>query len=510
MIKNKKIFISIFIVLLVTFFCNCKYFFAGTENQLSQYRRTHISHLYSTFKFNSNYFQNVYYGIILWDKFLLILILALIVAKAFSCDINNNFSLKFSLSDKTEDKVFVFIFLMLLLIPASRFNNRVSDPYENRNLTTFPQIIYYDKISDNSADKDKKLRNKEYKNIRFNQFYFKKLNDFVNDRFYTKELLIHINRDFVYNLSLRYPHKDRKVIDKKARWLWAYQSFVSYQKTRGKSSYKRLLDEIYNGLSLFKKYCSNNNIKFYVFVFPDKESIYHPPFSQKNYDDDFIKFIQGVDKNNELNIIFPLRELQAEAAKGELLYYKTEHHLTDDGMYFAYNLLMHKIKADYPDIHITNKKEYNISQNYYIRSDNRRSFTYGYTCHFSGLTLQQCEHYHDYPYTYYVYKNASELKSEAIREPNLLMEKFHFDKGADYKVLLIGNSNIEALSNFLPYSFKDVYKLRLNGPEKISKNNQYKVLKNYKKIIEEFKPDIIIFCTGYDVFRNASDLPLYQ
>lgn len=502
--KNKKIFISTIIVLLFTFFCNCNYFFAGTTiNQLSKYKKTHISYLYSTFKFNSDYFQNTYYGVIFWDKLLLILILALIVAKAFTSDINNNFSLKFSENDKTEDKIFVFIFLMLLLIPASRFNNRVVEPYENRKLANFPQIIYFDKV----LSENNKLKNKECIKIKFNQFYFKNLEDFINDRYYTKPLLIHFNRDLFYNLSFRYPHSEKKVIDKKTNWLWGYQSLISYQNQMSELEYKKLLYSIYKGLSIFNGYCRSNNISFYVFVLPSKESIYHLPFSQKNFDNDFIEFIHDVDKNDEFHTIFPLKELQKEAAKGKLLYYKTEHHLTDDGMYFAYNLLMHKIKADYPDVHITDKKEYNISQNYYIRSDNRRSFSYGYTCHSSGLTIQQCEKFHDYPYTYYVHKNASELKSEAIREPNLLMEKFHFDKGADYKVLLIGNSNIEALSNFLPYSFKDVYKLRLNGPEKISTTNQYKVLKNYKTVIEEFKPDIIIFCVGYDVFKNAKDLP---
>lgn len=511
MIKNKKIFISVFIVLLVTFFCNCKYFFAGTENQLSQYKRTHISHLYSTFKFNSDYFRKVYYGIILWDKFIAILILALLVAKAFGSDINDNISLKFSLKDKKEDKIFVFIFLMLLLIPASRFNNSVSDPYENKKLANFPNIVYHEnKVKDNLLveNKNNKSDKKEDKNIKFNNLYFKKLENFIDDRFYTRPLLIHINRDMVYNLSVKYPHYEKKVIDKKTKWLWSYQSFVSYRKQKSKIGYKKLLNEIYNGLSGFKQYCHHNNINFYVLVLPDKESVYHPPFSQINFDDDYIKFIRDIDTHGEFDIIFPLKELQKEADKGELLYYKTEHHLTDDGMYIAYNLLMQKIKADYPDIHITKKNEYNTIQNYYIRSDNRRSFSLGYSCHVSGLTIQQCEQFHNYLYTYYSHKNVSELKSEIVREPHLLMEKFHYNKGADYRVLLIGNSNIEALSNFLPYSFKDVYKLRLNGPEKIAIKDHYKILKNYKKEIEEFKPDIIIFCTGYNVFRNASDLVL--
>ena len=50
-----------------------------------------------------------------------------------------------------------------------------------------------------------------------------------------------------------------------------------------------------------------------------------------------------------------------------------------------------------------------------------------------------------------------------------------------------------ALIRFLPYSFKELKHIRLNGPRALHGSERYKVMKYYKKEILNYKPDILIY-----------------
>ena len=55
---------------------------------------------------------------------------------------------------------------------------------------------------------------------------------------------------------------------------------------------------------------------------------------------------------------------------------------------------------------------------------------------------------------------------------------------------------MENLMDIIPYSFKNIAKIRLNSP-KVSYLEQYKIAKTYNKEIKNYKPDIIILYVAY-------------
>ena len=61
----------------------------------------------------------------------------------------------------------------------------------------------------------------------------------------------------------------------------------------------------------------------------------------------------------------------------------------------------------------------------------------------------------------------------------------------------MGTSMQENLNGFLPYSFKNLKYYRLNSG-KLSKKEQYKVIKYYKKDILDYNPQILILCLTMD------------
>ena len=77
---------------------------------------------------------------------------------------------------------------------------------------------------------------------------------------------------------------------------------------------------------------------------------------------------------------------------------------------------------------------------------------------------------------------------------------FEYPYGADLKVVLIGTSIIENINDFLPYQFKNMKYIRINGPIGMPDSEHYKIIKYYKKEIVSYKPDImILLITQYNV-----------
>ena len=73
-------------------------------------------------------------------------------------------------------------------------------------------------------------------------------------------------------------------------------------------------------------------------------------------------------------------------------------------------------------------------------------------------------------------------------------KKYYFPYGADLKVIQIGTSMNENLTQFTPYTFKNLKYYRLNAIKGINVSEEYKIMKYYKRKIMEYQPDILIFC----------------
>ena len=64
-------------------------------------------------------------------------------------------------------------------------------------------------------------------------------------------------------------------------------------------------------------------------------------------------------------------------------------------------------------------------------------------------------------------------------------------------------SQNENLTEFIPFTFKHVKRLRNNNVQGIKAEEEFKIIKYYKDEILEYKPNIIIFCITYN---NISEL----
>jgi len=107
-------------------------------------------------------------------------------------------------------------------------------------------------------------------------------------------------------------------------------------------------------------------------------------------------------------------------------------------------------------------------------------------------------------YKYYKHKDFSKLKVKTFNQPNNRSKIFYYPKGANKRVILFGTSMNENLSEFIPFTFKDVKRIRNNEVTGINQVEEWKILKHYKKTILEYKPDIFILCF---TITNILDMP---
>lgn len=480
--KKKSIYIVLF-AFIITLLFNGIYIYTNLPYVLARYKSNHFGYPITDFNFYNSYLGNIYNGIILWDKLVIVVIISFFIVYICSKYLFKNFDIKNYSNAKSEDKIFIIIFLIFLLLPMSRFDYKTYDLFENRKLAGLPQIVRYNGLNKN---------------------YFKEFSKYVDDRFFTRSLLISIYKEVIYNCAVRFPHGNRRVVDKKTKWLTRYYMPPVYKITLKNNYYKFVVD-IKNNLRAFNDYCNKNNIKFYILIFPEKASIYHP-YSVKNYNDDSIKeFMKTINSNNNLNLIFPIDELQKASKGKELLYYKTDHHLTNDGIYVGYKSLMSKVQKDFPDVKILNKNDFVILRNRLVKNGLYGNYLLGEVCNGANLTKIQCQKHLDYEYAYYFHKDKMRLKSMTLSLQNNIVHLYEYNSAPKHKALFIGNSIVDAMPVFTAYTFSDVYNLRLNSAYAARKigayEEQYKILKNYRNFIEEYKPDMIIFVMGYDVVK---------
>ena len=253
-------------------------------------------------------------------------------------------------------------------------------------------------------------------------------------------------------------------------------------------------------LQKFNDFCNKNKIKLYILITPQKSDIY--PYNANLLKN--TEFLQNELKKSGLRAIYPLDELK-EGANKNYMFFKTEHHWTDDAAYISYNLLINSIQKDFPNIKPLSIYDFTLSYNYLIRGDWERSFRYGTTCHNIGLPLSECKKFHDTKYRYYTNKNVDDLKIENKDNKNTYINYYHFPNGAPYRAILMGSSQIENLAEFIPYSFSNTLKIRNKNETKTDKPF-YKIMKYNKDLILDYKPDILILCLSYNHFKHLRDI----
>ena len=266
------------------------------------------------------------------------------------------------------------------------------------------------------------------------------------------------------------------------------------------SNYKPvLLQPIVHNLIQLNHFCQQHEIKFYILETPKKESVYKE-LIEDNYGFDRNKFVKFSQEQNTLReevrkhgipYIYPYNALR-NTARQDFTFFKWSHHWTETGAFVAYRELMKQIRKDFPDMPVVSLDDYRRSQSWLIRDDYMEEYMRGVYL----LRLFNVGDEDDPPnrtfYNYYDFKDADKMTMKIGR----FTKEFCYTDGR-HKVMLIGTSQNENLLRFLPYSAARTKYIRTNFGQ-VKNEDEFKILKLYKKDILAFKPDILILSIHTD------------
>ena len=375
--------------------------------------------------------------------------------------------------------VFLTIFFVFLFVPMSHINQNEISKVENRKLASKPLFIT--------------------ETGEINYSYGKQFDSWFNDRFNLRKNFISLYNFLVYKFSMEQATIGKYEINKKYKFF-----FFNLSKC-----YNQNFDMNYIEQNLYKlnDYCRKNDIKLYVLIVPQREFIYDEWNSKtkKILTDSNSELVNKTKQKFGVEIIYPKLELE-QLKKQELVFYRTDHHPTDEAQYLLYNLLIDKMKKDLPMLKITQRKDFDIYKRNLVRAEFERNFRAGYTYERANISDKS---FSKFKYTYFDYKNLKDLKIQG-EFPHFSMK----NKNGNYKLLIIGDSYQESLAYFLITSFNEIEKYRINSGKKVKgyfdtpKRKKEFEFKPYSRIIEKYKPDamlIIINTERTNVFEDLFD-----
>lgn len=357
-----------------------------------------------------------------------------------------------------------------------RISNEKTSKSENRNLATYKPLF------------------KTKGGLNFN--YGKDFDKWFSDRFNLREKIIFWQHQTNYKVRSNYVEMNNKFIFKKSRYIinnYA-KNFIPFTDEE--------LERYSRNIYKFNKFCEDNNIKLYVVIPPSQLSFnqkYILTYCNRQQEDRVVKFIDYAKKKYNLaNIIFPEAELHKNE-NGELIYFKTDHHLTDYGSYILYKHLINKMKKDLPLLMITPQNDFKIYERTLARYEYHRNFNEG--CEYINAKIKAPELLKT-KYIYYDYKYPEKIKITGTKA-----HKTFINNNGHYKLLIIGDSYMENLLYFLNTSFYKIEKYRSNMDQLKTPKRKYELeIKAYENIIKKFKPDAIILIKHSGTMDSLKDM----
>lgn len=407
--------------------------------------------------------NSVYHAKFLYFNILLVLSLALFIMYAFYK--------KEPEKSKIIDIVFLAIFFSSLIVPVLYISNNETTEIENRTLATYRPLFLA--------------------NSKINYGFTQNFDAWVKDQFYLKNEFI-----YAYNRNIKGMNDiivdEDHTYNKKTKRM--FQSYHGFNYKFGDDLYivvMKYLNQLY-------KFCKENNIKLYILIAPTTDEILYDklyPYNLKNYTIEHYEFMKRIQKYSKAPVIYPYEEFFRECNDTIHCFFKTDYHWTEYGAYVGYKALIRRIQQDYPNVKIVPENEYNTFTSKKIRSDFKRIFYRGNIFYnIFPYYKKEMDEILDTDYLYYINKNEKLLEVETINIPFKKQKTLYYPKGADLRVLQIGTSANESLVEFIPYTFKNVKYIRINDVERVKKDDEFKILENYKTEILNYKPDIMIFC----------------
>ena len=197
------------------------------------------------------------------------------------------------------------MFFILLFIPMSCISKKEKSLVENRYLAKKPMLIV-----------DKK----------FNLNFGKDFNDWFNDRFAARKIMINSNTSVKCILNRKSCQNGNIIYNKKYNLIYR-DNFWGMELIEGDK--KDILNTYVNNINRFKKYCDKENIKPYILIIPRQYNFFNIDISdvRKNSPDPAEKVIEHLKKNTNVKILYPKEEM-AIANKTTPVFFKTDHHWT--------------------------------------------------------------------------------------------------------------------------------------------------------------------------------------
>ncbi len=367
--------------------------------------------------------------------------------------------------------IFLTVFFILLFLPISHIDQSKISYTENRTLAKYHPLI----------TKKGKL------NLKFGKEY----EEWFNDRFFLRKNLIFLH--YTTRLLINKKISDDTILYSSSNNWAIYKSHIPNKRNLDKNTYLKSL----SNLDMFNKFCIKNNIKLYVLIVPFNAYLYQEQQIKEAKNQDALQFINNniykLQKESDATIIYPFNELK-KASENDWVAFKVDHHWTEYGAFIGYQELIKAIHKDYSNIIPVNEADYNTFKSKKIRSYFNRQFFNGNALNSAPFLNIYANKILDTKYLYYENKNKNLLKVKIKDIEGAKNKTFYYPKGANYRVLEMGTSMNENLLQFTPYTFKNLKYIRFNSVKNRKTEEEFKIMKYYKKDILNYKPDIIILC----------------
>ncbi|GHV31969.1 hypothetical protein AGMMS4952_21550 [Spirochaetia bacterium] len=182
----------------------------------------------------------------------------------------------------------------------------------------------------------------------------REIDAYISDRFAGRSRIIRLMNKF--NFLVLHKSHDKKILVGKDNWLFYIDKslgdeFANFNKTNLFTMPKQ--QNFLENLTLINETCEKNNIKFIFLIAPTTSSVYPEkyPFPRPKGMSLADQLLAIMPENLREKTIFPLDYLISK--KGEHtqpLYYNNGLHWNKLGIYYTYELLFEKLKADFPNI----------------------------------------------------------------------------------------------------------------------------------------------------------------
>jgi len=360
------------------------------------------------------------------------------------------------------DIAFLLIFCILLCIPASNISKAKKSKAENRYLAKRAVLV---------------------KNSKINLNFGKEFNEWFNDRFYLRKQAIRTNTILVCMINSKNCTNGMVTFDKKHKLLYRKNFWGMEPIDADKEDVLRTY--AFN-LNRFNDYCKRNNIGLYLLIVPRQADYFDfdMPDKRKYEANPANEVISYLKTNTDANIVYPTQQM-ALANKETPVFFKTDHHWTKKGAYTGYSEVIKEIQKKYPDVKLLDE---NKLEKYYDKRVSEwwdKDFNNGQTFRHIGLPKFYAKSLLNEPYLYYKnpeFKNLKEINSEFVVSARDV--HFKYPNGAKEKVLVIGDSFGCNFFEFMPYSFSESL-YTYDNPRGFT-------VENYKPVIEQYKPDIMV------------------